>query len=268
MRRGSDPVAAMRVAGFADDAGIVATAGEHEGHLGVREQPELVDGLPRRDVILLGADHEDRRIDVAQRDHPAIHRIAPGGEPVLEEQPAQVLRMHEIRHARLVGVPRHQVGHRLAFAQHIVLDDAGEDELVGTQDAEGARHLLRIQHALVPHHVFEKGHLAVIDEEHEVARLREVGLRGQQREGRQPLVAVARHGGRRDRQDRAAEAVAAGMDAAAGKEAADLVQRRHHALGPIIVKCEIAVIRRRVAPADHEHHVAAPEQEFHQRVLW
>ena len=169
------------MARLADDAGIVAARGENEGHLRVGEEPELVDRLPRRDVVLLGADQEDRGIDVAERDHPARDGIAPCREPVLEEQSAQILRMHEIGHARLVGVPRHQVGHRLALAQHIVVDDARQDELVGPQDAEGTSHLLGVQHALIPHHVLEEGNLAVIDEEHEVAGLREVGLRSQQR---------------------------------------------------------------------------------------
>ena len=40
------------------------------------------------------------------------------------------------------------------------------------------RHLLGVEHALVPHHVFEKGDLALVDEEHQLAGLAEIGLRG------------------------------------------------------------------------------------------
>ena len=56
------------------------------------------------------------------------------------------------------------------------------------------------------------------------------------------------------------------MDAAAGNEPCDFVQRRHHALGAIVVEGEVAVLRRRVAPADHEHRVATAQQELHQRI--
>jgi hypothetical protein len=60
------------MAGLAHDAGIVAARCQNEGDLRVGEQPELVDRTPGRDVVLLGCDEEDRRIDVAQRDDPAL----------------------------------------------------------------------------------------------------------------------------------------------------------------------------------------------------
>ena len=68
-----------------------------------------------------------------------------------------------------------------------------------------------VEEALFPHHVFEKRELTLVDEQHQLAGLREVGLRRQQRDRFQPVVAVARHRRSGDRQQRAAEAIADGM---------------------------------------------------------
>jgi hypothetical protein len=75
------------------------------------------------------------------------------------------------------------------------------------QHLKGARHLPAVEESLLPHHVLEKGDLALVDQEHKLAGLREVGLGRKQRDRREPIVAIARHGGRRDRQPRSAPAI-------------------------------------------------------------
>ncbi len=57
------------------------------------------------------------------------------------------------------------------------------------------RPLLGVEHALVPHHVFEKGDLALVDEQHQLAGLAEIGLRGEEAETGEALVVVAGHSG-------------------------------------------------------------------------
>ena len=62
----------MPMTRLADDAGVVAAARQHEGDVGVGEVVDLVDRAPRRDVVALGADGEDRHADILQRDRPAV----------------------------------------------------------------------------------------------------------------------------------------------------------------------------------------------------
>ena len=69
-------------------------------------------------------------------------------------------------------------------------------------------HLPGVEVAALPHHVFEKRDLALVDEEHQLAGLGEVDLGGEQAQARQPLVAVARHGRGCNCEQRSAEAIA------------------------------------------------------------
>jgi hypothetical protein len=91
-----DVVVPAGVAGLRNDAGVVTAIREHEGELGVGEKVNLVDRLPGRDVIGLGAHHEHRHAEVFQRDNAALDGKTTGGEPVLQKQATQILRMHEI----------------------------------------------------------------------------------------------------------------------------------------------------------------------------
>ena len=50
-----------------------------------------------RDVVPFGADGEDRRADVGQRDRPALDLEAALGEIVVEKKLSQVLRVHADR---------------------------------------------------------------------------------------------------------------------------------------------------------------------------
>ena len=68
-----------------------------------------------------------------------------------------------------------------------------------------------VEEALLPHHVFEEGDLALVDEEHQLAGFGEVGLRGEERDRGEVVLAVARHRRRGDREQRAAEAIAGGV---------------------------------------------------------
>ena len=73
---------------------------------------------------------------------------------------------------------------------------------------EGAGHLAGFQDALFEHDVFKQRQLAVVDEQSEFARLREIRLHGEQRQGFEAVIVVARHAGRGDRRQRAADAIA------------------------------------------------------------
>ena len=78
-RAAADAVPPPGVAGLAQDAAVVPAARQHEGQIAVGEELHLVDRVPGRDVVLLGSDHEERRGDVLERDHPPVNREAAGG---------------------------------------------------------------------------------------------------------------------------------------------------------------------------------------------
>ena len=76
---------------------------------------------------------------------------------------------------------------------------------LGSRNSEHTGHLLDIEIALVPHDVFEIGELAVVDEQHQFARLGEVGLRRQERHRIERGLTLPCQESRSDRQQRAAQ---------------------------------------------------------------
>ena len=81
------------------------------------------------------------------------------------------------------------------------------------------------------------------------------------------LVAVARHRRRRDREQRAAQAIADAVDLLLRHDRRHGVERGHHAQRPVILHRQVAVLRPRILPRDHEDRVSAPGQEPDHRVL-
>ena len=117
---------------------------------------------------------------------------------------------------------------------------ARPDELVRTQNLKGAGHLRTVEKALLPHHIVEERELALVGEELQLARLGEISLRRQQRDRREPLISVARHRCRGDREQGAAEAIADGMDFLRAANRRDRIERRHHAKPAVVIERNIA----------------------------
>ena len=117
----------------------------------------------------------------------------------------------------------------IALAKQVFAHHRRPDEIVGAQDLEGAGHLLGVEHALIPHHVFEEGDLAFVDEQHQLAGLAEIGLRREQRDAGEPVVIFARHGRRGDGEQGAADAIADSVDLAGGQYGIDRIERRDDA---------------------------------------
>ena len=117
--------------------------------------------------------------------------------------------MHSRRHPSRIGIPRHEVDHRRAFAHQVALHHRRPDEVIRTEQLECAGHLARIQITLGRHHVLKEPHLVLVDEQHQLAGLREVGLSREKGYAFEPMITVARHRGRRDRQQGSPQAVTA-----------------------------------------------------------
>src|ERR1700730_14153616 len=86
VRRGPiDPEIAMRVPRLADDPGIVATTGENERDLGIRQVVNLVDRMPRRNMVALRRYYEQRCANVADRDRTVVDLIPAARQIVVQE---------------------------------------------------------------------------------------------------------------------------------------------------------------------------------------
>ena len=225
-----------------------------------------VHGLPRRDVVALGADEEDRRADVAQRQRATVVAVAAGRQVVVQVQLAQVLGVHPVRQARRVDVPRGEVGVLRRLGHQVLAHQPRPQQVVRVEQRERARHLLAVEVALFPRHVFEVHELAVVDEDRQFARLGEVDLGRQQRQRSDALVAGARHRRREHREEGAAEAVADRVHLLPAADRRDRVDRRADAEPQVVVDAEFAVARVRVAPRQHEHRVALLDEMPHHRV--
>ena len=182
----ADAEMAVRMTGFADDAGVVAARGQHEGQLAIVEQVQLEHRMPGRDMVALRPHDEHRQLDVAQRQRAAGDLEAPLCKIVVEEQASQILDMHARRQTGAIGIPGHQVVRRIVLAEQIVADRVRPDEVVRSQHLERAAHLSAVQKSLGLHDVVEKIELILGDEQLQVAGLGEIGLGGKQRQARQP----------------------------------------------------------------------------------
>src|SRR5271157_1124908 len=96
----ADLICASRMARLADDARIMSTAGKDERQFDGGQEMRLVNGPPRCDVIGRGADREGWSVNVCDPDRAAIDHKSPHRKVVIEEKPAQIFRMHAVRHAR------------------------------------------------------------------------------------------------------------------------------------------------------------------------
>ena len=213
------------------------------------------------------ADHEDGQRDVAQRHGLAAHGVAATAQVVVQEQAAQVLRVHPGRHARGVGVPGHEVVHGRALAEQVFVDHARPQQIVGAQHLERAGHLPGLEIAGLVHLRLEQAELALVDEQRQLAGLGEVGLGREQRHGGQALVAIARHGGRGDGEQGAAQAVAGRMHLAFGHDGAHGIERGVKSMLQIVVHAQVAVLHARVLPRDAEHRMAVIDEVADQRVV-
>ena len=64
-RAGMDLILALTSAGLAHDAAVVSSSGQHESQLGRRQEMQLVNRAPRRNMIRGSADAKHRHSDVS-----------------------------------------------------------------------------------------------------------------------------------------------------------------------------------------------------------
>ena len=215
---------------------------------------------------MLGAHDEHRQSHVVHGQRAASDAETTLREIIVEEQSPQILDVHSGRQARAVGVPGHQVERYLVLAEQVVPDRVGPDEVVGTQHLERAAHLRATQISLCLHDVVEKIELVLGDEQLQLTGLGKVGLGGEQRQTGEAVVVVACHRGSSDGQQRAAKAVAGGMDLRITADRLHRVDRRHHTLRAVIIERRVAHLRAGITPGDREHGAPLRHQPADQRI--
>ena len=256
------PVARLRY-----NAGIVTAACQHEADGGRGEHVDLVDRLPRRDMVAFGSYDEHRFAQRRQGNSPAVDLVFAFGQIIIEKQTAQILAVHGIRHARAVGVPRHEIVHGRTLAHQIFGEDPRPDEIVRTQNLERTAHLAAVEIAPAPHHVLEQIELGLIDEKAKFSGFAELGLGREQGDARQPVVAIARHCGCGDGQQCAPETITQRVDMRVAADRVDGIDRCHRAQPSIGVHVEVAVGAARIVPGDGEDRVTLAHQPADQRIV-
>ena len=131
---------------------------------------------------------------------------------------------------------------------------------------ESSGHLIAVQIAFLPHHVFKKGDFAFRDEKHQFSGFREISLRRQQGEAFKAVVPVSCHGGCRNDGQRPAQTISHQVNADLGQNGANGIDSSHGAQPVIIIHSQIAVGCIRIAPRNHEYRMSLPNQPVHQRV--
>ena len=222
------------------------------------------------------------RDDVGRRlDHAEVHRASGDlqralGELVLDVEVPQVERVHRGGHPGAVGVPGQDVERGRLLAHQPVGHHVVEDQVVGPQDVERARHRGALERALAAHLALQLLHRREVGERAERAGLRVVEHRVDQGEGADPAVArlLQVRGG--DGGQRAAEAQPHDVDRLGAGDVADDVERGLRAVDEVVVHRGGRHVGGRVDVADGEHGApvldgpldeAAARREVHHVVL-
>ena len=223
-----------------------------------------------------GHDHHGH-VDVHQRHRGAGHAVLPRRQGVVQEQRVQVLGVHARGQAGGVGVPAHQIEAGVVLAQQVAARITPPQQAARGQENERAAHLLAREVAALIHAAAQGAELALVNEDPQLARLREVGLRRQQDDGGQlghvgrdhgllgggallRLAVQAPQDGRDDGQERAAKAVAHGVHTLGAAARLDGRQGFHDAQTQVILHAQLPVAGIGVAPRDDEHGVPLVHQ--------
>ena len=183
---------------------------------------------------------------------PAISKRALGGL-VLDVEVPQVERVHGGGHPGAVGVPREDVERGWLLAHQPVGHHVVEDQVVGPQDVERARHRGTLERALAAHLALQLLHRREVGERAERAGLRVVEHRVDQGEGADPAVARLLQVRGRDGGQRTAEAQPHDVDRLRAGDVADDVERGLRAVDEVVVHRGGRHVGGRVDVADGEH---------------
>ena len=147
--------------------------------------------------------------------------------------------MRHASHARAIGVPVEQIKGRWLLAQQIVVDDIAPDQVVGAQHIEHRCHRAVLQVATLQHLSFYIGDLRLINEDRGLANLRKI-LQGDKERGSVDRLIPLRHEiGQHHREQRAADAVANGVDPGRASDLFDDVECRERSERQVVLEADL-----------------------------
>ena len=163
-------------------------------------------------MIGFSPDDEHRQLDRGQIDGPTFGLKFAARQRIVEIESPQIFTMHPARHARTVGVPRHQIIRRFTFAAQVRIDGRRPQQITRAQQRECSAHLLALQNAGALHDRLQHVELARADENRQLSGLAEILLSREQRHTAQSLITGGSQRCNTDRQQGAADAVADRMN--------------------------------------------------------
>jgi hypothetical protein len=219
-------------------------------------------------VVLARRQEVDRHIDLARVDRHVGERDAAG---ILQHVPlvhaVQVEALHRRRHAGRIGIPVQQVESARIAAHQVVVDHEEPDQVVLAQQVERLRHVMALEVAALVHVLVGERELVGVDEHRNVADVGEVEQRGEQRRGRDALLAARRQVGERARDERAADAVAEDVEVGLRGRPLDRLDGGDRPLQQVVGKILVAELGAGVDPGDHEHRLSLVNAPLDERVL-
>ncbi len=188
-------------------------------------------------MVFLRRLQEDRDRHLLQVELDPAQRHAAGRQLVVAIALPQIEEMHRHRHARRVGVPVEKVERHRVTPEQVIVDDEGPDQVVRAKHVERRRHGLAFEHAAArPHLGLHGGELLVVDEDRQIARVLEVGLRREIGDRRDALVLLRSHVRERRRHQRAADAIADRVDLLSPRLGLDRIERRIGAEAHVVLE--------------------------------
>ena len=245
----------------------MSRSGQHVFDRAAEELRTVQHGFRRRDVVFLGREIVDRHLHLRQIELGVVDRHRAGGQAILEIAIAQIEGMVGRGHPRGVGIPVQQIERRGFLALQIVADHVGPDQVVGAQHVEGHRHLAAFEHACLLHAAFEAGNLIFIDKDQKIAGMSEVHLRGKERRRCHAHAAFLREPCQRRREQRAADAIAHGVDAHFPGDFLDDIHRGDGTFAHVVLEGLAAERLVGIDPRDQEHRDALIDAPLHERLL-
>ncbi len=250
--RSACPVLVLHLGRRIDDTGDMAGAGDDMLDRPAEALRAVEDRLGRRDMVLPRREIVDRHRHLLEVEGLAADPHLALGELVVEIAVAQIEGVVRRRHPGRIRIPVEQVEGRRRLALQVVVDRVGPDQVVRPEHVEGARHPRTVEIAGPGHLLLDRADLLLVDEDRELAGLREIDLRREEGRALDALVAHRRHIGQRHAEQRAADAVADRRDLLFPGRLLDRVERGEDAFAHIALEILGGVARIRIDPGNAE----------------
>ena len=241
---------------------------QHETHLATEDARAFVGRLPGHDVIFACCQQIDRHVECAKINAlPAHVELARNAQAVVQIQVAHVPAGKRPRQVGRIGIPVKQIEGLRLLPFQVVAGDVVPDQVIGTQEREGALQIACRQQATLPDRRLTCSQTLFIDEQTDLAGIREIEQRRQQRQRGNGIFTARFQNSQRCCQDGATDTEAQGIDLLDPANLAHDAQGVNCAVFQIIIPGHIPLRFHRIAPGHQENRVALLDHEADQGVV-